>query len=213
MRLAVVVCLVALPVGSCGFRAVAADRGADGGWSGFELVPSSVTVDEHQPFLLHIVALDARGQPEADYAGTPTLSTNWGDLVVRGPISFTAGSADVTVSLNRETGPTHKTVTLEVSDGTRSGAFSGIAVAAPGWSLLDAQAIFGPGSWTPSTSRRCCETRTPAGTRRWCSARRPAAFSALSARDGQLLPGNSRKSVRRSSSASMVRRWLASSNT
>ncbi len=110
----------------------------------FAITSQATNVDEHAQFALHLEAQDASGQTRTDYHGAPTLNADWGDLTVVSPIVFQDGQADVTVSLDRETSPTHPAVIITALDGPITGMTAiGIAVVtAPSWTVLDTTPVF-----------------------------------------------------------------------
>jgi hypothetical protein len=112
----------------------------------FAVSTTASSVAEHQLFSVHVIARDKDGKTLTGYAGTPTLTSDWGDVRLAGTPSFAGGEADLSVAVNRETSVAGGLVHLTVSDGTASGASGGITVTVPLWAA--------PGTpfWSPSPS-------------------------------------------------------------
>ncbi len=134
-----------LSVAGCGFQSTAVD-GGDGGDSddlasgapvSFDVEPAKTSVNEHEPFSVHVVALDSTGAVARNYAGSPTVLSDWGDAHVVGSAQLTAGEAQLTIALNRETNAAAGLAHLLVSDGQNAtGVSAGITVLAPPWTGL-----------------------------------------------------------------------------
>jgi hypothetical protein len=146
--------LLLLACAACGFSPEQRhDLGPpDGGSGSFSVTLSVGQVEEHASFSAHVVALDASGAIDSGYQGQPAFSSSWGDLTSQKP-RFIGGSADVMLSLNRET-PSNNLAIIKVDDGQAIGSSGGLKVVAPAWQLLDAAAVFGPPSnnWDPLIS-------------------------------------------------------------
>jgi hypothetical protein len=99
----------------------------------FAVSTTTSTIDEHALLSVHVVARDKDGHTLLDYAGTPALSSDWGDLRVAAPPTFKSGEAEVSVALNRETNVTNGFAHVTVADGTATGTSGGITVKAPLW--------------------------------------------------------------------------------
>ncbi|HEX4462902.1 MAG TPA: hypothetical protein VIA18_33240, partial [Polyangia bacterium] len=121
---------------------VAGDGGSDAGTvdmtagvASFTVTPSATAVMEHQSFSIHIVALDAGGNPLMSYAGTPSITSDWGDCTVGTQPAFVNGVADATISLNRENPPSNLSTHVSVTDGAAVGRTAALTVTAPPWTL------------------------------------------------------------------------------
>jgi hypothetical protein len=138
--------LLLLVCAACGFSPQARpnhDLGPpDGGGGSFSVTLSVGQVEEHAWFSAHVVALDASGAIDSGYQGQPAFSSSWGDLTSQKP-RFIGGTADVMLSLNRETSGNNLAI-IKVDDGQAIGSSSGLKVVAPAWQPLDAAAVFQP---------------------------------------------------------------------
>jgi hypothetical protein len=110
----------------------------------FTVAIAPTTALEHSPIEVTITAVDSTGAPVAGYQGTPTLSTDWGDLNVVIPPTFIQGAATATVDLNRETAT--QLAHVIVADGAAQGTSASLTIMQPKWSVVDAAAIFTIGS-------------------------------------------------------------------
>src|SRR5579871_2065534 len=128
--------------------AVTRDAGADLSnqppIAAFTVSADNVTVDEHQNFKVHIVAVDANNTKVPGYTGQPQLTTDWGDLHIGGTPDFSNGEAYATVSLNRETDGM-RMAHIKATDGAASGVSQDLTVKAPAW-VVDQMNVFDLGS-------------------------------------------------------------------
>jgi hypothetical protein len=130
--------LAALLAAGCGFQTSAAPPdllALDGGGPAvrFEVVPGPTSVAEHETFSVHAIAHDDSGGVARGYAGTPAVTSDWGDARVVGSAQFTDGEAQLTVALNRETNPADGLAHLQFQDGAVAGQSPGLTVTAPVW--------------------------------------------------------------------------------
>ncbi|MGZ3438067.1 MAG: hypothetical protein ACXVDD_01040 [Polyangia bacterium] len=100
----------------------------------FDVTALKSPVAEHEGFTLRLTARDGSGAVLTGYAGTVTLTTDWGDVQVPATPTFTDGVAELAVSLNRETNA-GQLAHIRAADGAMVGVSSGITVTAVAWVL------------------------------------------------------------------------------